>query len=246
MVPLLASWGRLRMKKSVGTSLVIITAVVAVGLGAQLATRPTDVDGLLAGLLVVGALGGAPVGRWLLRILPRRAFRYVFAGFLVLVAVRMFGVVPQTSGLIGDAPGADTRLTIVYTVGVGFLAGVSSALFGIGGGMVIVPALMIGFTTHSEHFAIARATSLAAIVPISAWSTYLHWRRGNVRLSLARRLLPAATAFAILGVLASFWLEANLMKLGLGTLLVGVAAKVALQPPREETSDDDAMHDPPL
>lgn len=239
MVPMLAAWGPLRMKKSVGTSLAVITAVVAVGLGAQLVTRPRDIAWGLVGLLVAGAFGGAPIGRLLLRVLPRKAFRYVFAAFLVVVAVRMFGLVPQATGLVGDAPSFGGITTIAFALAVGFFAGITSALFGIGGGMVIVPALMIGFTELSEGFAVARATSLAAIVPISAWSTYLHHRKGNIRLSLVPRLLPLAVVFAIGGVVASLWVDAKVLKLVFGVLLVVISLKVALERPREHVPGEE-------
>ena len=239
LVPLLAAWGPLRMKKSVGTSLAVIAGVVAVGLVAQLATRPADISWPLVGLLVVGAFGGAPVGRFLLRILPRQAFRYVFAAFLLLVAVRMFGFIPAATGLLGRAPRIDALQTIVYSLGTGFLAGVTSTLFGIGGGMVIVPALMIGYRDLSEHFVSARATSLAAIVPISAWGTFLHWKKGNVRVAFVPRLLPLAVGFAVLGVVASYWLEARVLTFVFGPLLLGIPTKVALAKPRANVPDDD-------
>lgn len=241
LVPMLAAWGPLRLKKSVGTSLAVIAAVVSVGLIVQLATRPEDVLWLEALLLVAGAFAGAPVGRALLRIIPRRAFRIVFAGFLIVVAIRMFGLIPEATGLVGDVPHVGEWQTIVFALAAGFVAGMSSSLFGIGGGMVIVPALMIGYTGLSENFPVARATSLCAIVPISAWSTFLHWRRDNVRLDLIPRLLPLAIVFATAGVLASYWIRADFLTFTFGALLVGMAARLATQKPRPYIPGDDDM-----
>ncbi len=239
LVPMLAGWAPLRLKKSVGTSLAVIASVVTVGLIVQVATRPGDILWLEALLLVVGAFAGAPVGRSLLRVLPRQIFRYVFAVFLVVVAIRMFGLVPEATGLVGDAPHMGEWQTIVFALAAGFVAGMTSSLFGIGGGMVIVPALMVGYSDLSDNFAVARATSLCAIVPISAWSTFLHWRRDNVRLDLIPRLLPLAVVFATGGVFASYVLHADFLTFIFGALLVGMALRIGTQRPRPYVPGDD-------
>jgi uncharacterized protein len=65
---------------------------------------------------------------------------------------------------------------------IGFLAGISSGLFGIGGGTVIVPLLVLwcGFDQHSAH-----ATSLAGIVPIAAVGTTVFALAGEIDVQLA-------------------------------------------------------------
>ena len=71
LVPLLAAWAPLRLKKSVGTSLAVITAVVTVGMIVQVITQPGDILWGEAGLLVIGAFAGAPVGRCARKISQR-------------------------------------------------------------------------------------------------------------------------------------------------------------------------------
>lgn len=239
LVPLLAAWAPLRLKKSVGTSLAVITAVVTVGMIVQVITQPGDILWGEAGLLVIGAFAGAPVGRWLLKILPRQTFRYVFSLFLVVVAIRMFGLIPEATHLVGDTPHPGEWQTIVFSLVAGFVAGLASTLFGIGGGMVIVPALMLGYSDLSDNFAIARATSLCAIVPISAWSTFLHWRNGNVKLKLIPKLLPLSVIFAVGGVIAAYWFHPTFLTILFGALLVVMAIKIAMEKPRPYVPGDD-------
>ncbi|MBZ0135735.1 MAG: sulfite exporter TauE/SafE family protein [Planctomycetes bacterium] len=239
MVPLLAAWAPMRLKKAVGTSLAVITAVVTVGMVVQVIRAPGDILWGEAGLLVCGAFAGAPVGRWLLRILPRQMFRYVFAVFLVVVAIRMFGLVPAATAIVGDYPHLSEWRTIAFALMTGFVAGVTSTLFGIGGGMVIVPALMVGYAELSDNFAIARATSLCAIVPISAWSTFLHWRRDNVRAALIPKLLPLAVVFAVTGVFAAYWISADFLTLLFGGLLLMMSIRIATQRVRAYVPGDD-------
>lgn len=74
---------------------------------------------------------------------------------------------------------------------IGLVGGVSSGFFGIGGGIVIVPALIYwaGFSQHR-----ATGTSLAVLLPpIGLAATIEYYRNGNVDLSAA--MCVAATMF---------------------------------------------------
>ena len=238
-VQILAAWAPMRMKRSVGTSLALVTAIVAVGMIVQVITNPSDILWGEAGLLVAGAFAGAPVGSWLLRIIPRQTFRYVFAAFLLVVAVRMFGWIPQATHLVGDYPDMAQPATIVFALAAGFMAGLTSTLFGIGGGMVIVPALMLGYSDLSANFAIARATSLVAIVPISSWSLLLHARRGNVQFREIPVLLPLALVCAVVGVVAAYQIHADYLTVVFAVLLVLMAVKVSTEKVRPHMPEDD-------
>src|SRR5215207_1347944 len=83
---------------------------------------------------------------------------------------------------------------------IGTLAGVFSGLFGVGGGMVIVPLLVLwlGFGER-----VATATSLGAIVVIAAAATLTHGAYGN--LHLTEGLLVGVPAVG--GVLLGTWLQ---------------------------------------
>ena len=78
---------------------------------------------------------------------------------------------------------------------VGAAAGVLSGMFGVGGGVLMVPALvlLIGLGQHRAH-----ATSLAAIVPIAAVGALVFGRANSVDLAAAALL----AAGSLLGVQA--------------------------------------------
>ncbi|WP_407332232.1 sulfite exporter TauE/SafE family protein [Enterovibrio sp. 27052020O] len=82
---------------------------------------------------------------------------------------------------------------------VGLLAG----LLGIGGGLVVVPALSVllpwAGITPSLVMPIALATSLASIVITSSSSAYTHYRLGNVLPAVVRSLLPGILLGGVLG-----------------------------------------------
>ncbi|MBF0571791.1 MAG: sulfite exporter TauE/SafE family protein [Candidatus Omnitrophica bacterium] len=74
-------------------------------------------------------------------------------------------------------------MNIVLYIILGLLAGVFSGIFGIGGGLVIVPALVLlaGFTQHQ-----AQGTTLALLVPpIGLLAAIRYYQAGNVNLFVA-------------------------------------------------------------
>ena len=88
-------------------------------------------------------------------------------------------------------------LSLIAGSGAGLLAG----LIGIGGGIVIVPAIYFGLI-HSGFLPdqaahIAVSTSLATILPAAITSSIAHWRAGNTDLDFLRQWGPGI----ILGVI---------------------------------------------
>jgi hypothetical protein len=69
----------------------------------------------------------------------------------------------------------------MHTLGllaIGLAAGVSAGMFGIGGGLIIVPALVLIYGL-SQHAAVG--TSLGAILlPVGALSAWVYWKNGNL------------------------------------------------------------------
>jgi uncharacterized membrane protein YfcA len=66
---------------------------------------------------------------------------------------------------------------------LGAAAGIFGGMFGIGGGTILIPALVFfaGLTQHQ-----AQGTTLAALVPpISLLAALRYWQAGNVKLSIA-------------------------------------------------------------
>ena len=87
----------------------------------------------------------------------------------------------------------------------GMVAGTLAGLFGIGGGLVIVPVLVWLFSKQgvpSEYLIhMAVATSLMTIVVTSMSSIFAHWRIGNISFLAVRRLVPGLIIGAFSGAL---------------------------------------------
>jgi uncharacterized membrane protein YfcA len=108
---------------------------------------------------------------------------------------------------------------------IGTAAGIYSGLFGVGGGTVMVPLLVV-WLGYGER--VATGTSLAAIVPIAAVAAGVHGAYGN--LHLEEGLLVGVPAVG--GVLAGTWLQQRVstraISLFFAALLVAVAADLLL------------------
>jgi hypothetical protein len=228
MVPLLTLFARMPIKRTAGTSLAVIFLVILVGVIAQEIKAPRDIIWPVSLTLAAGALCGTFIGRWLNKRLPEKLFRYAFCVVLVIVGIRLLGVLPRTEPFLGANVDFGSMADVGYLVGVGLFAGIVAALFGLGGGVVAVPALALAFAWFQLQFTATRATSLGMILPTSLIAAVLHWRAGNVDLKLVARMAPFALVFAALGVLAAYAVPAGTLKVIFGVLLVVASVRLAL------------------
>ena len=111
----------------------------------------------------------------------------------------------------------------------GCVAGVLAGLFGIGGGIVIVPvlesALGVLGVDPAIRMHVAVATSLATIIPTSISSARAHHRRGAVDLDIVRRW----AIFVLLGALLGAWIASQLHSRVLALIFASLALLVALK-----------------
>jgi uncharacterized membrane protein YfcA len=114
-------------------------------------------------------------------------------------------------------------VTIVLAIALGALAGLLAGLFGVGGGILFVPTLvLLGLNQHD-----AVGTSLLAVLPTALAGTWRQVRYGNVRRRAALTVGLAAGVAAQGGVLVAEALpEATLRRL-FAVLILGVAGQIA-------------------
>ena len=121
----------------------------------------------------------------------------------------------------------------IVAVLFGFLAGILSALFGVGGGLIFVPTLI--FLGENAHVAVA--TSLAAMVPVILMGTWRQTRYGAVRWTEATVIGIASIPTAKLGELAANSLSNDLLRRAFAVLLVAVAVQMAVRELRGTRSE---------
>jgi uncharacterized membrane protein YfcA len=107
---------------------------------------------------------------------------------------------------------------------IGAAAGILSGIFGIGGGIIIVP-LLVFLAKFSQK--VATGTSIAVFVlPVAILGAIAHYRAGNVNLKAT--LLIAAGLFvgSWLGAQVSLGMSDTALKRAFAVLLVAVAARM--------------------
>lgn len=97
---------------------------------------------------------------------------------------------------------------IVELLSLGAVAGFLAGLLGIGGGLVLVPCLMLLLAGRQVDVdvavKVAIATSMAVVLFTSASSAWTHHRRGAVRWSTVARLAPGIVVGSLASSLAAF------------------------------------------
>jgi uncharacterized membrane protein YfcA len=86
---------------------------------------------------------------------------------------------------------------VAVLLGIGLIAGIASGLFGVGGGIVMVP-LLVWLMRSDQHG--AHATSLAAIVPIAISGATTFALNGEIDYALAAGLAAGSVLGAPIGV----------------------------------------------
>jgi uncharacterized membrane protein YfcA len=116
----------------------------------------------------------------------------------------------------------------------GGLAGVLSGLFGIGGGIVIVPFLAWFFSTQGfppgSVMIMAVATSLATIIVTSVSAVHAHHRKGAVDWRTVFQLAPSILAGSVLGSVIADTLPVPWFKLIFAAFLLYVAGRLLIAP----------------
>ncbi len=189
IVPLLVLLLRFDQRVAASTSLAAIVPTAAVGVVSY--ALHGSVAWVAALILAVGAVAGAQLGTWLLHRLPVAALRWAFVGFLVVVIVMLFVVIPSRSAVLQL-----TGWSAAALLATGAITGVLSGLLGVGGGITVVPALMLGFGTSDL---VAKGTSLLMMIPTAISGTVGNVRRRNVDLVAAAVIGAAACTTAALG-----------------------------------------------
>ncbi len=179
MVPALTLFG-VSLVQATATSLVAVFLSAVSGSLQNL--RMGDLDKSAALLLAGFGIVTAQVGAWLGDRLLDRTLALGFAGLLIVTIYMMMlkqRLQNRESALSEQLPAQENTQPSLLprTAGIGILAGLLSGLFGVGGGVVMVPLQML---LLAQPIKIAVRTSLGAIVVIAVSGIVQHSLNSNV------------------------------------------------------------------
>jgi len=192
LVPTLTGFFQLTQHQAHGTSLAVIgitapAAMIVYGAHA-------NVVWVAAAPMALGSLVTAGLGARLATRVSAGGLRRAFALFLLLVAVRLLWQPPQ----IAEAAGVGGVTRAAWCLLVGLLAGGLAGFMGVGGGILVVPALTLLFGMSQQA---AQGTSLAVMLVTAPTATIEHARHRNV----VWRLVPMLAAGTVLGAPLAAW-----------------------------------------
>lgn len=123
-------------------------------------------------------------------------------------------------------------MTLLIYLAVGALSGLLAGLFGIGGGLIIVPILIYSFTLQGfssdvvTHLALG--TSLAIIIFTSLSSAWSHNKRGAVYWPFFRWMIVGIMAGAVFGAYTASFIPGQYLQIIIGIFALSMAANLLL------------------
>ena len=216
--------------------------------GALAQWRKGAIDLKMAAIMTLGGLAGTVAGVWLFAILRRSGQMdvVVSAAYVVLLgaigslmlreslgALRAGATPPQRRVERGwihalpfkmRFPASRLYISAIPPLGIGFLVGLLSAVLGVGGGFVVVPAMIYVLRMPAN---IVMGTSLAQIIVTTAAATVLQSVSNHaVDAMLALWLIAGGVIGAQFGVRAAARLRGEQLRLLLAVLVIGVALRL--------------------
>ena len=219
IVPALVLLLRMPQKVASGTSLLAVAPLSVGGMVAYATSGHIDWAASLT--VAIGAVAGGAIGSALLQRLPSVVITWIFVAVMLLVAAQMLFEEPTRGALRLLTP-----VDLLILLGIGLVAGIFSGLLGVGGGAIIVPALIIvsGFGDLA-----AKGSSLVALMPNAVTTSVLNLRRGNADLIAGLTIGVVGAAVAVLGMFVAAWVDPRTGSILFAALLVIVAAQLAVR-----------------
>jgi len=241
-VPLLMLGLGVNANQATGLALAAVAASALWGVIVRLPRG--EVVWLPAIVLAVSGAAMAPIGRWLAAKIPEPALLIGFAILVVLVALRMWrqsneapesakvtrasqgkGRYEKETALCRFSPSGQLELKPRCLMGVilgGLGAGILSGLFGVGGGFVIVPLLVL-LTGLTITAAVATSLAVIAVISSAGFASFI-WLGDSVDFALLAWLILGGVLGMLLGSLVASRLAGPLLQKGFVIAMLSLTA----------------------
>lgn len=235
MSDIIPSFAGITPQTAVGTSLLIM---IFTGLSSTISYTKQKVIDIKSGFIFFAGSGpGALFGVWLNKGMETNMFLIIFGLFMLFIAFVLF-----VRNYLKPLPVKRTSIKREYItelgekqeygfslglgLGIAFAVGTLSGLFGIGGGSLMVPAmiLLFGFPPH-----VAVATSMFMILFSSIVSSISHISLGNVEWLYSLALIPGAWVGATIGAAINKRLKSKTLIILLRFFLIIIALRLIWQ-----------------
>lgn len=219
MVPLLLWWAKLDQRRAQATSLLAIAPAALAGtasyaLGGVFPLIPSLV-------LALGAVTGAQAGALGLRRISLSWLRWGFVAFVMAMAIAVMFTVPHR-----DAHIEMNFVTALIMFAIGLVMGFAAGLFGIGGGIIAIPLILMTFGVGDLE---AKGISLIAMTPAALSGSYSHVRHRTASLRDGVWVALGALIATPLGSLGAFSLPESYANGVFGSFAAVIAFSLAIR-----------------
>ncbi|WP_254846720.1 sulfite exporter TauE/SafE family protein [Oceanobacillus sojae] len=197
------------------------------------------IDYKAGGLFLIGSIPGSMCGAWFNQYVEANTFYIYFGTLIIIIAAILFyrqfkGIQPRKvdeseRGSRQAKIGTEIytyKINITPAIAIAFFVGMLSGFFGIGGGAIMVPVMLLifGFPAH-----IATATSMFMIIFVSLFGSITHVALGNIEWAYVLFFIPGAWIGGKLGAFTNQKISSSLLELFLRILLIIMGIRMILQ-----------------
>ena len=221
LVPVLVLLFHMQQKNAQATSLVMVTFAAIAGFTTYAVAD--SVAWIPAAFILIGGLAGSLLGSSVVKRTSDYRLQLGFGLLLIAVAIRLLWPTEsmEATDLATIAP-----LTAFAYIASGVAMGVLSALFGIGGGIILIP-IVVTFFGFSQQ--LAAGTSLAVMAPIALLGAWRQSRTGATDWSTGLRFGLSSIPGAVLGAAVAVAVSGALVKTAFALVLVVVGIQMLRQ-----------------
>lgn len=221
-VPALVYVLGLGIEQAIPMSLIVVGTASAVGALPKIRVR--QVQWRLAAIFAAAGIPATFLGTAIGKHLPQPALLIGFAVVMVAAGIRMLreNGGTGTACKVGDS-GINWRRCAPRSIPAGFLVGLLTGLFGVGGGFLIIPALVLMLGVEMP---IAIGTSLLIIVANSAAGVVSHLTGGNIDWAITAAFVGTAILGSLIAGHLGIKLDTRRLQHWFAYLVFAVAAYV--------------------
>ncbi|MCG5432645.1 sulfite exporter TauE/SafE family protein [Mycobacterium sp. MYCO198283] len=181
------------VEQAIPISLIVVAAASAVGVLPKI--RAKQVRWRMAAIFAAAGIPATVAGSAISALLPQSVLMIGFAVVMVVAGIRMLADQGATGTACKiEAGQVNWRRCAPRSIGAGLLVGLLTGLFGVGGGFLIIPALVVALGVEMST---AIGTSLLIIIANSVTGVFSHLQGINVDWQVTAAFVAAAMATAL-------------------------------------------------
>ena len=218
LVPVLVLLLHMQQKRAQATSLVMVALAALAGFVTY--AFAGFVAWIPAGFILVGGLAGSWLGSSVVKRTSDYRLQIGFGLLLIAVAVRLLW--PTGTADAGDVLDISTVVALGYVVS-GVAMGLLSALFGIGGGIILIPIVVTVFGFPQQ---LAAGTSLAVMAPIAILGAWRQSRTGATDWRIGLRFGIASIPGGVVGAAVAVAVSGSLVRTAFAIVLLVIGSQM--------------------